>query len=380
MPCTIKDSFAIAGVRTTAGAQQWAGYVPEHDAVAVARLRQAGAVLLGHTNVPTMLADWQSFNPIFGVTSNPWDLARTPGGSSGGCAAALAAGLTYLSLGSDIGGSLRVPAHFCGIFAHKPTLNVVPLRGQIPPAPGTMGPPPTLPVAGPLARSATDLLIALQVLGGPVEDARAYRWTLPPARAARLADYRIGYVVDDPRCPLASDVGDVLARAVDALRKAGATLREGWPDGVNPEQQDRTYRSLLLAALGFENPTLQQHRAAERERVAARAAWQAHFRAQDVFLLPTAFVAAFPHDHRGAMTSRTLTTPAGPRPYLDLLFWISFATLTGLPATVVPVGLTRDGLPVGLQVVGPYLEDATPIDVAGRIADVVGGFRRPPAY
>jgi amidase len=379
VPCTIKDSFSVAGVRTTAGAPQWATYTPTQDAVAVARLRGAGAVFLGRTNVPTMLSDWQSVNPIFGATNNPWDVARTPGGSSGGCAAALAAGLSYLSLGSDIGGSLRVPAHFCGIFSHKPTLNVVPLRGQIPPAPGTVGPPPTLPVAGPLARSATDLLLALQVLGGPDgDDARGYRWTLPPARGAQLTDYRVGYVLDDPHCPLSADVGDVHARSIDALRKAGARLEEGWPDGVKPDQQDKTYRSLLFAALGLASPSLQEYRAAGRERIAARAAWQAYFRTHDAFLLPTAFVAAFPHDH-SPMSSRTLATPAGARRYLDLLFWISFATLTGLPATVAPVGLTRDGLPVGLQVIGPYLEDATPIDVAGRIADVLGGFRRPPA-
>ena len=182
VPCTIKDTFETAGVRTTAGATQFTSHVPSRDAVVVARLRAAGAVILGKTNVPRLAADWQSYNEIFGVSNNPWDVTRTPGGSSGGEAAALAAGLTYLSVGSDIGGSIRVPAHFCGVYGHKPTLNVVPNRGHIPPPPNVIGGPQDLAVAGPLARGAADLKAVLEVLGGPdSEDATAYRWSLPPA-------------------------------------------------------------------------------------------------------------------------------------------------------------------------------------------------------
>ena len=253
VPCTVKDTFEVAGVTTTAGLPTLKSHVPARDAVVVARLRGAGAVVLGKTNVPPAAADWQSYNEVFGVSNNPWDLARTPGGSTGGGAAALAAGLTYLEPGSDLGGSIRVPAHFCGVYGHKPTLGVVPLRGHIPPPPGTPpGPPPLLPVAGPLARSAADLRAALEALGGPdEEEARAYRWSLAPARGTRLADYRIGFVLDNPACRVSSDVREVHARATEALRRAGAKLEEGWPQGVSPAQQYDTYLYLLNSVFAF---------------------------------------------------------------------------------------------------------------------------------
>lgn len=410
VPCTVKDTFETAGVRTTAGAPSLAKHIPARDAVVVARLRAAGAVILGKTNMPLMAGDWQSYNDVFGTTNNPWDVARTPGGSSGGCAAALAAGLTYLSIGGDIAGSIRVPASFCGVYGHKPTLNVVPGRGHIPPPPGSPRDPfPSLPVVGPLARSANDLKVALEVLGGPdTAEAVAYRWSLPPARGSRLFDYRVGFVLDDPACPVSPEVGEVLAAAVEALRKAGAQVEEGWPQGVVPAEQYDTYLYLLNSVFAFalredqieevrkraanQNGTYEAKRAlawaaphkhflaAESRRIAARVVWQEYFRTHDAFLLPTAFVPAFPHDHMADTDKRTLTTPKGPRPYRDMLFWISFATLTGLPATTAPVGLTHDGLPVGLQLIGPYLEDATPIDLAGKLADVIGGFRPPKGY
>jgi amidase len=409
VPVTIKDTYEVAGVRTTAGATRYSAHVPTRDAAVVARLRGAGAVILGKTNVPPMAADWQSDNPVFGATNNPWDVSRTPGGSTGGGAAALAAGLTYLEPGSDIGGSIRIPAHFCGVYGHKPTLNVVPMRGHIPPPPGIPAGAGTLAVAGPLARSAADLRVALEILGGPdALESRAYRWSLPAPRGTRLADYRIGYVLDHPLCPVSPDVADVLARTVDALRRAGAVLEEGWPQGVDVGREYETYLFLLSLAtrageLGDAEIEALRRRAENQDgsfeareawvltaapkyvqqangrRLGARGIWQQYFGTHDAFLLPTAFVPAFPHDRR-PFPQRTLSTPAGPRRYLDLAFWISFATLTGLPATTAPVGLTRDGLPVGLQVIGPYLEDATSIDVAGLLADVVGGFRPPPGY
>jgi amidase len=410
VPCTIKDTFETAGVRTTAGASSLSRHVPPRDAAVVERYRAAGAVIVGKTNVPEMAADWQSYNAVFGASNNPWHVARTPGGSSGGDAAALAAGLSYLSVDSDIAGSIRVPAHFCGVYGHKPTLGVVPLRGHVPPPPG--GPPSApspLAVAGPLARSAADLALALQVLGGPDGDeARAYRWSPLPARGSRLSDYRIGFVLDDPRCPVSPEVGPAMRQAVDALGKAGARLEEGWPTGVVAADQYDAYLYLLFATFGFQlrdedfesvrargaskdgsylstlarawTDPVKYHQIAHRRRMAARAAWQQYFRTHDAFLLPTEFVPAFPHDHSQPQHARRLPTPAGPREYFDLCFWISFATLAGLPATTAPVGLTSDGLPVGLQVMGPYLEDFTPIDVAGKLADVVGGFRPPAGY
>jgi amidase len=410
VPITIKDTFEVAGVTTTAGAPALRTHVPTRDAAVVARLLGAGAVVLGKSNVPIFASDWQSYNAIYGQTNNPWDVARTPGGSTGGGAAALAAGLSYLEPGSDLGGSIRIPAHFCGVYGHKPTLDVVPMRGHIPPPPGIAATPPsTLPVAGPLARSAADLLAALAVLGGPDGDeARAWRWSLPPARGARLGDYRIGYVLDDPRAPVSAEEAPALAAAVEALRRAGARLEEGWPPGVNVEEQYDAYLTLLYArftppAREDQLPGLRQLAAnqdgsylaryaravtasdaylqtIETRRRVARGVWQAYFRAHDAFLMPTALVPAFPHDHSGNQLTRVLTTPAGPRPYGDLCFWIAFATLAGLPATTAPVGLTAAGLPVGLQIVGPYLEDATPIALAGHLADVIGGFKAPPGF
>ena len=410
VPITIKDTFEVAGVTTTAGAPALRTHVPTRDAAVVARLLGAGAVILGKSNVPIFASDWQSYNAVYGQTNNPWDVARTPGGSTGGGAAALAAGLSYLEPGSDLAGSIRIPAHFCGVYGHKPSLDVVPLRGHIPPPPGiSAAPPSTLPVAGPLARSAADLLAALAVLGGPDGDeARAWRWSLPPARGARLGDYRIGYVLDDPHAPVSAEEAPTLAGAVEALRRAGARLEEGWPPGVSVEEQYDAYLTLLYArytppvreeqlpglrqlATSQDGSYLARYARAvtasdaflqtmETRRRVARGVWQTYFRTHDAFLMPTALVPAFPHDHSGNALIRLLTTPAGPRPYSDLCFWIAFATLAGLPATTAPVGLTAGGLPVGLQIVGPYLEDATPIAVAGHLADVVGGFKAPPGF
>jgi amidase len=411
VPCSVKDTYETAGVRTTAGA--FPDHVPEQDAPVVARLKSAGAVILGKTNVPPMAADWQSYNEIFGVTNNPWDLARTPAGSSGGEAAALAAGLSFLGIGSDIGGSIRIPAHFCGLYGHKATLGIIPFRGHIPPPPGMPQHPLAmsvgdLPVAGPLARSASDLKIALEILGGPdSNDAIAYRWTLPQPRRSRLADYRIGYLLDDPLCPVSAPVKNVLSNAVEALRKSGVKLEEGWPAGLDPGQQIETYRYMIFAAMAlFMRPEdVLQARAsaatgdpvgkaldlavtaphsvfaeANTRRCASLALWQEYFRTHDAFLLPTAFTPAFAHDHRLPMEIRTIATPEGARSYMDLLFWMTPATLNGLPATAAPAGLTPEGLPVGLQILGPYLEDATPIDLAGRLADLIGGFQPPKGY
>ena len=409
VPCTVKDTIEIANVLTTAGAPELATHIPKRHADVVERLLGAGAVIIGHTNVPIMAGDWQSYNKVFGTTNNPWDHTRTPGGSTGGGAAALAAGLSYLSLGSDIGGSIRIPANFCGVYGHKPSLNVVPMRGHIPPPPEVLIPPEDLAVIGPLARSAADLKLTLKIIGGPdTADAIAYSWNLPPSRGTRLSDYRIGYILDDTLCPVTSDVKEVLIQAVKKLRKTGVKLEEGWPSGVNPSDQHEIYRFLLSSTYASELQTkhLKKFReiAARKDgseearlawawtaphkyfqaissaRMAARAIWQDYFRTHDVFLLPTAFTSAFPHDHSTPFEKRRLFTLDGPRPYYDLSFWISFATLAGLPATTAPIGLTKDGLPVNIQIVGPYLEDATTIDFAGQLADIIGEFQPPKGY
>jgi amidase len=283
------------------------------------------------------------------------------------------------------------------------------MRGHIPPPPEVLIPPQDLAVTGPLARSAADLKLALKIIGGPdPADAIAYSWNLPPSRGTRLSDYRIGYVLDDTLCPVNSDVKEVLTQAVKALRKTGVKLEEGWPSGVNPSEQYEIYRFLLISteANKLRTKHLKKFReiaarkdgseeariawawtaphkyfqAVSSARISTRAIWQDYFRTHDVFLLPTAFTSAFPHDHSQPFERRKFITEEGPRSYYDLSFWISFATLSGLPATTAPIGLTKDGLPVSIQIVGPYLEDATSIDFAGQMADVIGEFQPPKSY
>jgi amidase len=404
VPITVKDCFETAGVLTTAGSPSLSDHVPEEDAPAVVRLRAAGAVILGHTNSPVMAGDWQTYNEIFGTTNNPWDPAMTPGGSTGGGAAALAAGLTYLSLGSDHGGSIRVPAHFCGLYGHKPSIGVVPFRGHIPQVY-----PPLLPVAGPLARSPEDLMLALRVMGGPdSNEAIAYDWSLPPARGERLSDYRIGYVLDHPNCPISGEVKEAIASAIEKLKGKVASLDEGWPPDVDPVAQWATRQYLgafsrgpflkeedfeamrerakaqdgsreSIQALAWTAPFTRFQRA-YRERTEAREVWLKYFKEHDAFIVPVSFTTAFPHNHSEPFWDRRIPTTEGPRAYEDLVFWVSFATLAGLPATVAPVGTTASGLPVGIQIIGPYLEDATPIDVAAKTAGLFGGFKPPEGY
>lgn len=406
LPVLIKDTFETAGTRTTSGAKMLENYIPKQDAVVVARLKQAGAILVGKTNLPEFAGDAQSFNDIAGTTNNPWDLTRTPGGSTGGGAAALAAGFGFLEIGSDIGGSIRTPASFCGVYGHKPTLDIVPLAGHIPPPPGVMPAPTVLPVCGPLARSGADLLLELGVVAGPAgDDALAYRWSLPKPRKTSLRDYKLGVVLDDPFCPVDPEVLKVLSDAVAALRKAGVQITEGWPSGFEPRQNLDNYFFLLGSIISQGLPdaaiegmrkavesgarvpfllgSIETHRkwnAENRQRLKTRAVWGEYFKTFDAFLSPVDFVPAILHDHSPDQNARRIATAKGARPYLDLLSWISPATLTGCPATSVPVGRTTGGLPVGLQVVGPYMEDATPIDIAIRMAAVTGSFVAPPGY
>lgn len=406
VPIHVKESFAVRGQPSTWGIGAFKDVKASRNSAAVERLLGAGAVLIGATNVPLNLHDWQSYNSIYGTTNNPWDLKRAPGGSSGGSAAALAAGLGFLSVGSDIGGSIRVPSNFCGIYGHKPTLDLVSQRGhQAGDGPSAPGFTTLLAVAGPMARSASDLLAALKILGGPEGwDARAWKWELPPARHQRLKDFRVGYVIDDPIAPQAPEVAAVLQKAIDALGRAGAQLQPGWPVGLQPKALLNTYVYMLMAFTASMAPVSEQ--SAQREkpadpsdpfqagslatysewqranlrRLAYRAQWQAYFNEFDVFLSPATFTTAVLHDHSEPQTLRTVATSAGPRRYMDIFNWIAAATLTGCPATVAPAGLTPEGLPVGIQIMGPYWEDATPIAFADLLACEVGGFMPPPGY
>ncbi len=409
VPMTVKDSFEVHGMPTTAGAPELAGHVPEHPAAAVRRLTDAGAIVFGKTNLPIWAGDFQSYNDVYGTTGNPWDPERTPGGSSGGAAAALAAGLTPLELGSDIGGSIRNPAHFCGVYGHKPTYGIVPLDGHVPGPPGTRR-IPDLAVAGPLARTATDLEAALDVLAGPPLGDPAWKLELPSPRRTRLAETRVAAWLDDPLCPVDTEVGDVLERAAAALTAAGVPVDRGARPEVDPVRSNEVYSRLLLAetAAGFPAEALDRFRAeaaaldpadrsggagrargavqshrewlsADESRHRMRAAWAAFFADFDVLLAPIMPTVAFPHDH-SPMGERTVTVNGAPFPYLDQLFWAGLASVAYLPATAIPVGRAASGLPVGMQVIGPHLEDRMPLAFARMAASVTGGFTPPPGY
>jgi amidase len=376
----------------------------------VRRLRQAGAVIFGKTNTPTLAGDWQTYNPIFGTTNNPWDTSRTTGGSSGGAAAAVATGMTSLELGSDIGGSIRLPSNWCGVCGHKPTWGIVPQRGHLPPAPGALA-DTDLGVMGPIARTVEDLELAIEVLAGAAgHEAVGWRLALPPPRATTLRELRVAAWFDDAAFPVDPQVRTVLEAAAGALRTAGARIAETRPAVELPEIV-RTYQQLLYpillgtmaqesfdgftalaAALPVEDDgplarsvrfaTL-RHRDwifADERREQVRALMADYFRDVDVLLMPVAPVAAIPHDHSEPFTDRVIRWTGGTRPYTDLFGWIALTTMAYLPATVVPVGRTPGGLPVGVQIVGPYLEDRTTLAAGRAVAEVVGGFAPPPGF
>jgi amidase len=337
VPMTIKDSFNAAGLHTTWGDPAFKDFTPDSDATVVRRLRQAGAIIVGKTNVAFMLGDFgQTANELYGVTNNPWDATLTPGGSSGGTAAALSAGMTFLEYGSDLVGSIRIPASFCGVYGLKPSVGIVPLTGFQPPG-SPAGPSEMMYMSavGPLGRSAHDLRTALSVTGGPENQAaKAYTWTLSPSRHTRLEDFRVGVVLDHEHAPVSSEIDPLLSNAVDALARAGATVVEGWPDGVDPMQNYESFGFHVRLFFAFQQSgedfaTLSEVIDHENSRMATRAAWSSYFDDIDVFLCPANFTPAFPHDTR-PFEERTITTPEGDRPYNDQAFWVSHASLAGL--------------------------------------------------
>ena len=412
LPLTVKESYNVAGLPTTWGFVPQKHFVAAEDALAVARSKAAGAVVLGKTNVPVGLADWQSYNDIYGVTGNPFDPGRTPGGSSGGSAAALAAGYGPLSLGSDIGGSLRSPAHFCGVYAHKPTYALVPSRGHTPP------PFPPLPidrdlaVVGPMARSAGDLSDLLDAIAGPdeLEAGRGYRLALPQARHARLKGFRVLVLDNHPMMPVAGSIRTAIDRLAGQLARAGAKVKRESSLLPDLEGATRLYMRLLFSFLGATFPlesyermkadaarlkpddaslfaermrgAAMSHRewvACDGQRAALRGQWRVFFREFDAVLCPIMPAPAFLQDHRPDQNVRRIVVDGKEYPYVDQLVWPGVATCPGLPSTSIPLGLA-DGLPVGAQIVGPWLEDRTTLKLAELIEQAFGGFVPPSGF
>lgn len=378
LPMTIKESFDIAGTANTWGNPAWKDNISSSDAEMVTRYKGSGAHFLGKTNVPFMLNDYQAFNDIYGTTNNPWDVTRTPGGSSGGTAAALAAGLTGLDSGSDIGGSIRNPAHYCGVYGHKPTWGVVPSDGHSPP--GGVG-EADLAVVGPMARSAEDLAAAMNIVAGANRlNAPGWRLALPPPRMKSLGELRVALLTDHPACAVEPEIADRVTMVGDVVKKLGARISDtARPEFVGTEGNG-VYLKLLLAIVGGDtgNVDHRQWMGLDAQRTRYRMAWQAFFADWDVLVCPIMPTTAFPHDE--SKGERTLVVNGTPMPYYNQVFWAGIATLSYLPATVFPTGLSKGGLPIGLQVIGAGYDDATTIEFARLMALEIGGYQPPPGY
>jgi amidase len=410
LPMTIKDAIETAHLVTTGGNPEYKDHLPARDADPVARLKAAGVIIFGKTNVPYMSGDWQSYNAIYGTTGNPFNPALTPGGSSGGAAAALAAGISPADIGSDVGGSIRIPAHFCGIFGHKPSFGLVPKRGHLPPAPGILSEAP-LSVIGPLGRSAADLELILGVIAGPRPQDKAMRLALPAPRRTRPKGLKVAVWADDAFSPVAADCAAAVRRAGEALAQDGASvdydarpeldfaiahetysvpmhglMSADFPakaraalarraDKLAPDDTSHAALQARGAALSFERSLYW-----DNERARLMAVWARFFRSYDVLLCPPTNIAAFAHDHSADFWNRTIDVDGAARPYGDLMHWAGLATGADLPATAAPAGSTADGLPVGVQIIGPYQEDLTPIAVAAMLEERLGGFTPPGGF
>jgi len=386
VPMTIKESYDVAGLPTTWGVPANAKNVATKNAVVVDRLLGAGVVLFGKTNVPLFLADWQSYNAIYGTTNNPWDVTRAPGGSSGGSAAALAAGLTGLEAGSDIGSSIRNPAHFCGVYGHKPSWGIVPRTGQALPWQTAAV---DIDVVGPLARSADDLALALSVMAGPDEiEATGWQLRLTPPRQKRLRDFKVALMLDAPNAAVDREVQDRLQALADFLSRQKAKVDDRARPDIDTGEAFAVYTRLLRAATSdrqsdadFEQnaaiarglavsdqsyyaratrAAVLSHRdwlAANETRHRMRRAWAEFFTRYDLLLCPVAGTAAFPHDQKGERYERTLVVNGKRVPVTDHLFWAGYTGAFYLPSTAAPCGFTPDELPVGVQIVGPQYGD-----------------------
>lgn len=406
LPLTIKDTIQVAGLLQTAGVSQWEENVPPENGPVAERVLGAGAVLMGKTNIPPLAADWHSDNEVFGRTVNPWDHGRTPGGSTGGGGAALAAGLTPLEFGSDIGGSIRVPAAFCGVYGHRPSDSVVPRSGHLPgsavPLPGSI-----MSVQGPLARSAADLEVALDVIAGPEPGEERWKLEIPAARQESLAGLRVAIMPQLDWLPVDDEIVAGIEEMARFLSRSGATVEVTEPEGFDMREQHRLYTALLSLMMFADVPPAAREKLAAaarrndpefgesqargmlagyldyslvlREREAFRGLWRRFFTSWDVLVAPIIIVPAFEYDTRD-FGRRTLNINGQVVSYGRQTVYPGLATLPGHPATAFPIGQTAAGLPIGLQAIGPYLEDRTPIRFASLLEREYYAFTPPPRY
>ncbi|MEO8560046.1 MAG: amidase [Rhodospirillales bacterium] len=409
VPMTIKESYDVKGSPTTWGDPSLKNNIATKNSLAVDRLLQAGVVLFGKTNVPLMLADWQSYNDIYGTANNPWDVTRSPGGSSGGSAAALAAGLTGIDAGSDIGASIRNPAHYCGVFGHKPTWNILSPRGHA--LPGKVA-HTDISVIGPLARSAADLELAMDaMLGLDAVDKVGLTVSLPKPRKKNWREFKIGLMLTDKNSEVDRQVQDRLQALADFLGKKKVKLVAGAKPDIDTSEAMDVYIGLLRAAtsgrqsdqLYAKNKELAAglkpndnsyyaqmtranvlgHRdwlALNEKRMQMRLKWAAFFDEYDLLLCPAAASAAFPHDQKGERYQRKVEVNGHPVPTTDQLFWAGYMGVSFLPSTVAPIGFTREGLPVGVQIVAGHYRDRESIAFASMLEREYQGFVPPPGF
>ncbi|MDX1633449.1 MAG: amidase [Marinobacter sp.] len=417
LPLTVKDTWEVAGMTCTAGAPALRDYRPRQHADVIQRLTDAGAIIIGKTNVPLYATDIQSYNKLFGVTNNPHNPDHTSGGSSGGGAAATAVGMTPLEMGSDLAGSIRTPAHFCGVFGHKPSRSLVSFRGHIPGPPGTLS-QPDLAEAGPLARNAADLALMLKVIAGPRPlEARNWSLKLQEPSLTELKESRVGLWLQDPLCPLETALSEGYQTLADKIAGTGAVVSPARHDLLNMAHILPLYFNLLGSVISVSltpkqrrqmlwvarlekllrlfapmtaglgeygrgvNQPIHQWMVMQETREKMRYEVDTLFREFDVLLTPITPTTAIRHDHSQPVFKRRITVNGEQRAYLDQFCWIALATLLGLPATSVPVGRTKEGLPYAVQVIGAPGKDLTTIRFAELLEkEGLAGFQPPERY
>lgn len=408
LPMTVKESFDVEGLPTTWGRADLKGNIATRHALSVHRLLGAGAVIFGKTNVPVMLADWQTFNPVYGTTGNPWDVSRVPGGSSGGAGAALAAGLTGLELGSDIGASIRNPAHYCGVFGHKPTFELCPMHGlNLPPNLSTWD----MNVIGPLARSADDLEIALGIIGQPDEMAsRGVKIALAKPKAS-VKKLKIAVLANAANAEVDQSVQAAVLAAAKCFAINGATVSDTARPDIDLIEAHKTFIHLLRGAtsIALTDEQFHNHQALaaklapgddsypawmarantmshrdwhgwNEKREQMRLKWAEFFREWDLLLCPAAATAAFPHNQKGERWERMVMVNGKPQPSTTQMFWAGYPGLAWLPSSVAPAGFTEQRLPVGVQIVGPQYGDLATIAAARFLEQEFQPFVAPPGF
>ena len=384
VPFTLKDAHCTAGMRTTVGFPPLADYVPLEDGTVMARLRKAGAVLMGKTNVAMLLGDYQSNNPVFGRTNNPWNVERTPGGSSGGAAAALAAGMTPFEIGTDLSSSIRLPAHFCGVFGFKPTENRVPLTGLFPNPSDAPRSIRIMSSIGPMARTLEDLALLYKILAGP----DGSDTDVQPVPVGEMADVdlrtlRIAYAPAFPEVPVAAEIRDAVEQLARQMERSGVIVEKATLPELDFIQDLSSAGELIGMMVAASQPdgkgqpaTLAQFCAALQRRDRSIVAWERFFETWDALLCPASMVTAFPHCNPGT----PLNVDGREADYWMVAAYGTVFNYSGHPAAVLPYKIDGDGLPIGLQVVGKRWDDARLLGIARALTPLIGGFQRPAGY